>query len=83
MKCKNCLYSIRYYNGKNQIIYYECIRFPPIVTHIKSDKSNAFYELETHFPRPNKNDYCFEFRHYKFIFRIFYLIKHLYNIIKL
>lgn len=65
-RCENCIHYEQYMNGQGDFIYGICRRFPPVAQRVPSclgkDYFSEVYEWVQNWPRPNKDDYCGEFK---------------------
>jgi hypothetical protein len=63
--CKNCKFCAYIYNGKNEVIRYECWRFPPQV--IVTDIKGPLIGTMSKFPNVMTDgiDWCHEYKKHK------------------
>lgn len=59
--CSNCSFSIRYLDGSNKTLYYECRFNPPTVYGFPIKGKEYLIDVHTVFPRVQEEDWCFRY----------------------
>jgi hypothetical protein len=60
--CSTCKYSIRYLDGKNNTLYYECRYNPPSVYGFPVNGKEYLIDVHNSFPHLQESDWCFKYK---------------------
>jgi len=60
--CATCSFSIKFVDGKNNVLYYECRFNPPTVYGLPVQTKPFLIDVHTVYPHLQEQDWCFQYQ---------------------